>query len=205
MSRQERIELRIFYWAAFNGFKKPLRYMIESRKWSPFIKSYKNRSIVSGAVWGSQVDTVRMMLGDYTFENIHPTAHNDFAKSLFNKDLADNNCLHYTYMIDLPEIRQILRDNGFFNERSQRLNRRGQLPTKLRHYHKAEDSNEDTSDEELYDKQQAEADRQLQNVGGLDLMIQGTAIDIESNAKVMKKQESIVVEELLAGKSDFDL
>jgi hypothetical protein len=125
MTFDERLDLRIFYWAAYSGFKKTLKYMVESRRWSPFIKSYKNRSIVSGAIWGSQVDVVRMLLGDYTYENIKAESFTDFAKSLYNKDLEDNNCLHYSYMIDLPEVRQILRDNGFFNGRSQRMNRRG--------------------------------------------------------------------------------
>ena len=55
-------------------------------------------------------------------------------------------------MIDLPEVRQILRDNNLFDMRSQKLNRRGQLPTKLRHFTKAEDSFIDTDDEDLYDK-----------------------------------------------------
>ena len=53
LNNDQRIDLRIFYWAAFNGFKKTIRYMIVSRRWSPFIKSYKNRSIISGAIWGS--------------------------------------------------------------------------------------------------------------------------------------------------------
>lgn len=66
----ERQDLRIFYWAAYNGFRKILRYMIQSRNWSPFMKSYKNRSIVSGAIWGSQVETIRMILGDYKFEGV---------------------------------------------------------------------------------------------------------------------------------------
>ena len=56
-------------------------------------------------------------------------------------------------MIDLPEVRQILRDNGLFSDRSLRLNRRGQLPTKLRHFTKAEDSGDDTEDEEKYELQ----------------------------------------------------
>lgn len=57
-------------------------------------------------------------------------------------------------MIDLPEVRQILRDNDLFNARALRLNRRGQLPSQLRHFTKAEDSNEDTEDEDLYLKQE---------------------------------------------------
>ena len=55
-------------------------------------------------------------------------------------------------MIDLPEVRQILRNNGLLQDRADRLNRRGQLPTKLRHYTKAEDSNVETDDEEKYEK-----------------------------------------------------
>ena len=101
----ERLDLRIFYWAAYNGFRKILRYMIQSRNWSPFMKSYKNRSIVSGAIWGSQVETIRMILGDYKFEGVRKDQYQDFAKTLFNKDEVDNNCLHYCYMIDLPEVR----------------------------------------------------------------------------------------------------
>ena len=104
--------MRVFYWSAYNGFKKYVRYMITQRKWSPFIKSFKNRSIVSGAIWGSQVETVRMMLGDYKYENTSHANVLDLAKTIFNKDSTDNNCLHYSYMIDLPEVRQILRNNG---------------------------------------------------------------------------------------------
>ena len=62
--------MRVFYWAAFNGYNKYLRYMILHRRWSPFIKSFRNRSVISGAVWGSQVETVRMLLGDYEYKNI---------------------------------------------------------------------------------------------------------------------------------------
>ena len=128
--------------------------MILHRKWSPFIKSYRNRSIISGAIWGSRVDTVRMMLGNYKFEGYDEKGFMDFAKSLFNKDASDNNCLHYCYMIDLPEVRQLLRNNKLFDERSQRMNRRGQLPTKLRHFIKAENSSDNTEDEDMYYKQE---------------------------------------------------
>ena len=54
------------------------------------------------------------------------------------------------------------------------MNRRGQLPTKLRHYNKAEDSNDETEDEDLYDNQLANLDGEG---GGLDLAITGSAID----------------------------
>lgn len=55
-------------------------------------------------------------------------------------------------MVDLPEVRQLLRDNGLFSERSQRMNRRGQLPTKMRHFTKAENSADDTEDDDQYEK-----------------------------------------------------
>lgn len=54
-------------------------------------------------------------------------------------------------MVDMPEVRQVLRDTGFYGDRAHRLNRRGQLPSQLRHSMKAEDSGEDTEDAELYE------------------------------------------------------
>ena len=121
--------MHCFYWAAFYGLNKYLRYVVLSRRWSPFIKSFQNRSVISGAVWGERVETLRMLLGDYQYENVSTLNILDFANQLYNKDQCDNNCLHYCYMIDLPEVRQILRDNDLFTDRSKRLNRRGQLPT----------------------------------------------------------------------------
>ena len=67
-------------------------------------------------------------------------------------------------MIDLPEVRQLLRDNNMFTERSQRLNRRGQLPTKMRHFIKAENSDDDTEDDEQYEMQEMA----LESIGGDD-------------------------------------
>ena len=135
----------------------------------------------------------------------------DLAKTIFNKDSTDNNCLHYSYMIDLPEVRQILRNNNLLQERSQRLNRRGQLPTKLRHYTKAEDSNEETEDEDKYEAQEKEVERFDQEVdalgGGLGLAITGSALKATSLPvkKSPKAQASIEIEELIAGTEDFDL
>ena len=82
-------------------------------------------------------------------------------------------------MIDLPEVRQILHDNGLFDHRSQRLNRRGQLPTKLRHFIKAEDSLDETEDEDQYDKQMQELDKDF---GDLGLGLVGTAMNINKGA-----------------------
>ena len=98
---------------------------------------------------------MRMLLGEYSYApGVEREDLVDLSKTIFNKDDSDNNSLHYSYMIDLPEVRQILRDNDLFSIRSQRLNRRGQLPTQLRHCIKAEDSGEDTEDDAQYDEQE---------------------------------------------------
>ena len=118
----------MFYWAAFYGYQSYLKLMIEELRWSPFIKSFKLRSIISGAIMGSQVETVRFLLGEYKYEKIENNQLWELHGTIFNKDLEDNNCLHFSYMADLPEVRQILRDNGLADARSKRLNRKGQLP-----------------------------------------------------------------------------
>lgn len=62
---------------------------------------------------GERVDTIRYLLANYKYESAnHVDLKDTMVKSLFNKDSEDNNCLHYSYMIDVPEVRQILRDNG---------------------------------------------------------------------------------------------
>ena len=59
----QRMQMRIFYWAAYYGLNKYLKYMILHKRWSPFIKSFRNRTVVSGAIWGEQLDTIRLLIG----------------------------------------------------------------------------------------------------------------------------------------------
>ena len=95
-------------------------------------------------------------------------------------------------MIDLPEVRQLLRDNNLYSARAQRLNRKGQLPTQLRHAIKAEDSNEDTEDDEKYDQQE----KQLWNAGNdAVLAIVGQVMEAPLECQMNKSQKE--VEELL--------
>lgn len=69
-------------------------------------------------------------------------------------------------MIDLPEVRQMFRDNGLYNVRANQLNKRGQLPTMLRHYMKCEDSNEESDEERDLDAEMAKLmDNELGLVG----------------------------------------
>ena len=95
-------------------------------------------------------------------------------------------------MIDLPEVRQLLRDNNLYTSRAQRLNRKGQLPTQLRHAIKAEDSNEDTEDDEKYDQQE----KQLWNAGNdAVLNIVGQVMETSLEGQMNKSQKE--VEEML--------
>ena len=84
-------------------------------------------------------------------------------------------------MIDLPEVRQLLRDNELVAERFKKLNRRGQLPTKMRHFKKAENSDVETSDSDQYDKQAAalESIADEDGKGNINLMVQGSGIEMD--------------------------
>lgn len=90
------------------------------------------------------------MLENYTYDDINPSSLTEFLNSFYGKDAADNNAMHYAYMIDMPEAREILRDSKFDPAQMQKLNRRGKLPTQLRHYTKAEESfDEDENEDNL--------------------------------------------------------
>ena len=77
----------------------------------------------------------------------------------FVKDLDNNNPLHYAYLSDMPDIRQILRQNKIDDEgdlcigvdiqkqrlpASKKMNRRSQVPAQMRHMQKCEASSDDT-------------------------------------------------------------
>lgn len=55
---EERAELRIYYWAAYYGRGKSINAMIMQRKWSPFMKSFHNQSILVAAIRGSRTKMV---------------------------------------------------------------------------------------------------------------------------------------------------
>jgi len=105
LTNEEEMQMRIFYWAAYYGLNKYLKYMILHKRWSPFIKSFRNRTVISGAIWGEQLDTIRLLIGEYAYEGVSSNQLVDFARTVFNKDESDNNCLHYAYMMDMPEVR----------------------------------------------------------------------------------------------------
>ena len=90
LTKVEVVDCRIFYWAAFNGYNKYLRLMILHLRWSPYIKSFNKRSILSGAVWGSQIETLRMLLGNYKYEEVAKNSIIDLAITIYKKDTQGN-------------------------------------------------------------------------------------------------------------------
>jgi hypothetical protein len=44
---------RTAYWAAFYGFESLVKFYIEDLKFSPYIRTYKNRNVLMGAILGS--------------------------------------------------------------------------------------------------------------------------------------------------------
>ena len=81
----------------------------------------------------------------------------------YGKDLNDNNPLHYAYLTDMPDIRQILRQSRLdefgadpTNTKpkhaqkeppSERMNRRSQVPSQMRHQQKCEASSDDSDED----------------------------------------------------------
>lgn len=58
LKEEEKAELRIYYWAAFYGRGKSINAMIMQRKWSPFMKSFHNQSILVAAIRGQRTKMV---------------------------------------------------------------------------------------------------------------------------------------------------
>ena len=59
--------MRAFYWAAFYGLKKYVLQMIVDFKWSPFIKSFKKRSVLSAAIYGQRKAICKMIISDFIY------------------------------------------------------------------------------------------------------------------------------------------
>ena len=90
--------------------------MILLLRWSPFIKSFQKQSVLTAAIRGQQVELIRKM-SNFLF--VAPSGSKNTTKifedwvvdNWYGKDAADNNPLHYAYIRDMPNIRQILREN----------------------------------------------------------------------------------------------
>lgn len=162
--------MRTFYWAAYYGkVNFVVGYMVLQLKWSPFIKSFQKQSVLTAAIRGKQVNLVRkvanfLFVADAAKKSTVKIFEDWVVDNWYGKDLDDNNPLHYAYLSDLPDIRQILRqsklDGGELARIAEgdkahrpagheppgsRMNRRSQVPSQMRHEQKCEPSS-DSSD-----------------------------------------------------------
>lgn len=101
--------LRTFYWAAYYGKLDAIKIMIELLRWSPMLPTYKNRDILSAAILGEQPDIV-----NYLCKKSYrgKTDSEDFKlREAFNHhhDVGKNNYLHFMYMVNVPEINEIIK------------------------------------------------------------------------------------------------
>ena len=114
--------LRVFYWAAYFGKQNFVTgYMILLLKWSPFIKSFQKQSVLTAAIRGKQVEVVRKMsnfifVADSNKKNTVKIFEDWVVENWYGKDLDDNNPLHYAYLSDMPDIRQILRQSKLIGD-----------------------------------------------------------------------------------------
>ena len=113
--------LRVFYWAAYYGKDNFINgYMILLLKWSPFMKSFQKQSVLTAAIRGKQVEVIRKM-ANFHFTTGAQTKHSvrlleDWVvENWYGKDVDDNNPLHYAYLNDMPDIRQILRQSDLMH------------------------------------------------------------------------------------------
>ena len=90
------------------------------------MKSYKKRSILMGSILGKQTLVSQIILAKYTYV-VHGDLKAEYAGAtkppkwlgtgksdldalkVFGKDSDDNNILHYCYMGDNIEVRELLR------------------------------------------------------------------------------------------------
>ena len=98
--------------------------MILLLKWSPFIKSFQKQSVLTAAIRGKQVEVIRKMsnfifVADSEKKNTVKVLEDWVVENWYGKDLDDNNPLHYAYLSDMPDIRQILRQSQLIDDITQ--------------------------------------------------------------------------------------
>ena len=103
------------------GMEKYVRLMVDRLQWSPYIKSFRKQSVLMAAIIGKKVEVCRMLINEYHFKAVETRYFSEDKKlkkkwdgktdklQIFGKDDDDNNILHYCYIVDLPEVRQMLR------------------------------------------------------------------------------------------------
>ena len=89
-------DARIVYWAAHYGQIEIVKTAIQVKRISPFIKCFKQRTMIIGAVLGGQHEVLEYILSflykAWDDEDIHK-----LKKMLILPDIKCNTALHYAY------------------------------------------------------------------------------------------------------------
>jgi len=68
LSAEERADMRVFYWAAYYGRTKTINLLILHRRWSPYIKSTDNQSIITSAIRGERSELVERLVTNFEYK-----------------------------------------------------------------------------------------------------------------------------------------
>lgn len=100
-----------FYWSAYYGDKEKIRSMIVDYKWSPFIRAFNKRNILTAAIMGKQDYVVERILT----RDFYSTADKQyFIDNLYKGyDSVLRSPMHYAYLNNDDSIIQLLKDAGF--------------------------------------------------------------------------------------------
>lgn len=61
LTAEQQADLHVFYWAAYYGDLEACKIMTLTYRWSPMMKSFRERDTISGAVLGQQADVVAFL------------------------------------------------------------------------------------------------------------------------------------------------
>jgi hypothetical protein len=82
--------------------------MIELLRWSPMMKTYKNRDILSAAIIGQQIDVVKYLV-ELSYKGKTLSEDAILQRKLVNhRDEEQNNFLHFTYEVNNPTINELV-------------------------------------------------------------------------------------------------
>jgi ankyrin repeat protein len=107
-----------------------IQKMINRFRWSPFMKSYRQQTVLTGAIWYDRNDIVELVLG-YEYRGDGPEAEKKIASLIQGIDKNKRNPMHYAYMSGNKAIIAMLDKFGYNPKKRRDIN--GFLPHQCTH------------------------------------------------------------------------
>lgn len=123
--------LHAFYWSAAMGDLCCIKKMINKFRWSPFMKSYKGRTVLTGAIWYDETDIVNEILG-YDYEGATPEDDKKIKSLINGIDKNKRNPMHYAFKAGNNKITTMLRKFGYSTKKRRDVD--GLLPYQSTHH-----------------------------------------------------------------------